>query len=618
MQCPVAPGPKPLLSFLEYKATEALGGPIRFALYSDKTIIYRDRKNAYGGFLTGTVDDEEWKTLQKIVVELPAVTANIAFTLKENEPGGKIIFNDGKRMRELSIYGPFPVKRKGTGDVAAYSTSAQPVQTPSPLYNSGEISQSVMGAWYEIHNFVPKDVHPWVPEHFEVSLHEGESSKTVSWSPNWPKLDAATSNQYSGLSMQMPGKYLNDFERVFRAAYTAIRFSGRTFFVRYSIPLPSEHVILNSIPLGVREEAMHRPKSLPTDFLKTTKISEIKKIAKERGYDMHRIVNSIPGSNGVGFASTSDVVDELCQSNDSEEIDAGLELKLESKHSVLHAASVIASTHTPDFIQSLIIRHIADKKFLAVITPLIQESVARGANYDNVELIRAFWQGLAKQNDPLTWLPLHRMDIEETITFPSYGNGGSVAHLATSSISGKLEKQPTQNTPGKPFTAVEQSLNPEAAARCVRSWTKGSNGKFEAKLFETSVPISAADISTKQLLKLRLDCLAKAMPSAVKLETSKTENIFHIAFSAASNGGAYTQGEGGAYGRLAAWQSLAELTGVRADGTFDDAYKAVKQSDWYSLSSTSEWFHNVAWDFGIVCLRPDKRHVSVLAASDED
>jgi hypothetical protein len=44
----------------------------------------------------------------------------------------------------------------------------------------------------------------------------------------------------------------------------------------------------------------------------------------------------------------------------------------------------------------------------------------------------------------------------------------------------------------------------------------------------------------------------------------------------------------------------------------------VKQSDWYSLSSTAEWFHNVAWDFGIVCLRPDKRHVAVLAASDQD
>jgi hypothetical protein len=475
-----------------------------------------------------------------------------------------------------------------------------------------------MGAWYEIHNFVPKDVHPWVPEHFEVSLHEGESNKTVSWSPNWPKLDTATSDQYSGLSMQMPGKYLNDFERLFRDANTAIRFSARTLFVSYSIPLPSRFEILNSTPLGVPEEAMHRPAALPTEFLKTTKISEIKKIAKERGYDMHRIVSSVPVSNGVGFVSTSDVIDELCQSNDSEEIDAGLELKLESRHSVLHTASVIASTHTPEFVQSLIIRHIADKKFLAIITPLIQESVARGAKYDNVEPIRAFWQELAKQNDPLAWLPLHRMDIEESIAFPSYGNGGSVAHLMTSSILGKLEKQPTQNPPGKPFTAVEQSINQEAAARCVRSWIKGSNGKFEAKLFETSVPISADDISTKQLLKLRLDYLAKATPSAVKLETSKAENIFDIAFSAASNGGAYSRGEGGAYGRLAAWQSLAELTGVRADGTLDDVYKAVKQSDWYTLSSTSEWFHNVAWDFGIVCLRPDKRHVAVFAASDED
>ena len=400
IQPTTAPEPKPLLSFLEYEPTETLGGPIRFALYADKTVIYRDRKNKNAGFLTGTVDDAEWKTLQKIIANLPAVTANLAFTLKDHQPSGMIIFNDGKRMRELSIYGSFPVKKQGTGDDAAFSTSVQPVQTSSPLYNSGEISQSVMGAWNEIHNFTPLDVHPWVPEQFEVTLREGETNKTVSWSPNWPKLDTATKDESSELSLQMPGKYLNDFERLFRNAETAIRFSGRTFFVSYSIPLPSEFWILNSAPLGVPEEAMHSQPSLPADFLKTTKLSEIKKIAKERNYDMHRIVDSVSGSNGVGFVTTSDVIDELCQSTDSEELDAGLELKLEAKRSALHTASVIASTHTSEFVQSLIIRHIADKKFLAIITPLIQESVARGSNFDNVEPISAFWQELAKQNKP--------------------------------------------------------------------------------------------------------------------------------------------------------------------------------------------------------------------------
>jgi hypothetical protein len=86
----------------------------------------------------------------------------------------------------------------------------------------------------------------------------------------------------------------------------------------------------------------------------------------------------------------------------------------------------------------------------------------------------------------------------------------------------------------------------------------------------------------------------------------------------ASNGGAYGRGEDGAYGRLAAWQSLAALTGVGASGTADDVYTAAKQSSWWSISSTSKWFYNIAWDFTIVCLRPDRRHIAVLAATDED
>jgi hypothetical protein len=74
----------------------------------------------------------------------------------------------------------------------------------------------------------------------------------------------------------------------------------------------------------------------------------------------------------------------------------------------------------------------------------------------------------------------------------------------------------------------------------------------------------------------------------------------------------------GAYGRLAAWKSLASLVGVAETASFDEVCDAVSQSDWCSIESTAKWFYNVAWDFGIVCVRPDKRHIAVLAASDED
>jgi hypothetical protein len=592
------------------------GTPIRFALYSNRTVIYRDRKNRHGGFITGTVDDEAWQTFEKIVTELPAVKANFAFSEAEGQSNSLILFNDGKWMRQLSMYGSISAKKTGSGKVASYSTSVPAIQCPSPLFSGGEVPQSAIGAWYETHYFEPKDAHPWIPDHFEVSLPEGTGSKTVSWLANWPQLSAAKPLDYSnGFSLQMPGKDLNEFERLFRKTGTAARISGHTLVVSYSISFPSQQELLAAIPLGVREESLRKQLPLPRDFLQKTKLADVKIIARERGYDMQRIVSESPVSGGVGFVRSADVIEELCQSNDSEEIDTGLELTLEAKRNPLRMASVIASTLAPELTQALIVRHIADHKFLEVITPLIQESVARGADYDAVEPISTFWRKLMKQNHPLAWLPLLRMDIERSISFPSYSTGGSVAHLPSTSVQGTLEKQPSRSTPEKPFTTLSLPFNQDAAARCVCSWKKHSNGKFEAKLFEISSVISAADVSTKQLLKLRLECLAGATPRQVKVDAVPADSIFAMMFGAASNGGAYPPGENGAYGRLAAWQWLAALSGVGASATFDDVHSAAKQSNWYSVSSTSKWFHNIAWDFGIVCLRPDKRHVAILVAS---
>jgi hypothetical protein len=137
-------------------------------------------------------------------------------------------------------------------------------------------------------------------------------------------------------------------------------------------------------------------------------------------------------------------------------------------------------------------------------------------------------------------------------------------------------------------------------------------------LFETSSIISARDVSAKQLLRLRLECLAGATPNELRVEDISSDNVFDTLFGAASNGGAYGGAEFGAYGRLAAWQSLAALTGAGASASYDDVYKSAVESNWYSLTSTSKWFYNIAWDFGIVCLRPDKRHIAILAASDQD
>lgn len=615
----VSTEPKPILGLFESgDYSEQEGTPVRFALYSNRTVIYRDRKKQFGGFITGTVDEESWQTFEKILAELPEVKTNFAFTEAEDQHNSQIIFDDGKIMRQLAMYGPVSIKKTGSGKAASYSTSLPTIKCQSPMFGSGEIPQSALGAWYETHNFEPKDAHPWVPEYFDVTLNEGEGKKSVTWPASWPQLSAAKPREYGGYSLQMPGKFLNEFERLFRKIGTMADVSGHRLFVGYSVELPSQHHLLACTPLGVPAESLQRPPSLPADFLQTNKLDDIKKMAKSRNYDMKRVASEVPTSNGIHFVPVVDVIDELCQSKQLEEIDAGVELTLEAKRGPLHAASMIASTHTPEETKALIIHHLADAKFLEVVTPLVQESVARGADYEKDEQICAFWQKCKKESNPLAWLPLHRMDIEGSVSFPIYGAGRSVKHLPSTSTEGKLDKQPTRTTPERPFTAVPIQFNEEAAARCVQSWQKRSNGKSESKLFEISSAISPTDLSTKQLLKLQLECVAGMTPREVEFKPVPADRVFEMLFGVASSGGAYSGGEGGAYGRLAAWQSLAALTGVGASGTVDDVYNAVKQSSWWSLSSTSKWFYNIAWDLGVVCLRPDKRHIAVLVASDQD
>lgn len=611
------PGPKLILALSDYVGfAEPSGSPISFALYSDRTVIYRDRKNPHVGFLTGTVDEDAWRSFQKIVDGLPEVKTDFAFSLTDKGTCSVVLFNDGKCMRRLLMWGPIAAQKTGRGLSAQYSTS-KPAISLEPVFGGGEVPQGAIGAWYEMHYFVPKDVHPWAPDKFLVHFNSVISAKSVAWQASWPKVVQERALNDSGYCLTMPGKCLIEFERLFNNSDKAAPSSGKSFSVSYEVSLPSQDVLVGARPLGHPEEPIKSQPRLPYDFLQTTSLADVRKIAKDRGYDMWRNVPNAAELDGIKIVGTADVIEELCQSNELEKIDTGLELMLEAKRSALRAASLIASANTPEVIKALIVRHVLDGKFLEIIIPLIQESVARGADYDDVESVSTFWRKLRTQGEPLAWLPLHRTELEQSVSFPRYRAGGSATELASNSINAKLET-PFPGTAGTTFTSELLPFDEVAAARCVRSWKEHSNGKYEAKLFETSRTIDSVDISAIQLLKLRLDCLAGATPGQIKVEVVPPAGVFTLLSSAASNGGAYPPGEAGAYGRLSAWKSLAAITGVGDHANFADVYAAVKQCGWCSISSTAKWFYNVAWDFGIVCVRPDKRHIVVLAATDED
>ncbi|MFD4009691.1 DUF6183 family protein [Streptomyces albidoflavus] len=63
-----------------------------------------------------------------------------------------------------------------------------------------------------------------------------------------------------------------------------------------------------------------------------------------------------------------------------------------------------------------------------------------------------------------------------------------------------------------------------------------------------------------------------------------------------------------AYGRLAAWQSLAALAGVADGAGSAEAEARAAECAWFGFDARTDWFEQVAWDIGL----------AVLAATDTD
>ena len=44
----------------------------------------------------------------------------------------------------------------------------------------------------------------------------------------------------------------------------------------------------------------------------------------------------------------------------------------------------------------------------------------------------------------------------------------------------------------------------------------------------------------------------------------------------------------------------------------------VRRCQWVSFTADSEWFYRVAWDLGLLAVRPDRMSLAVFAATDTD
>lgn len=250
----------------------------------------------------------------------------------------------------------------------------------------------------------------------------------------------------------------------------------------------------------------------------------------------------------------------------------------------------------------------------------LYEIVLRDSSLADEPRAKRFVGALSTQGHPLATMPLELRRIEREVPsyMPLYGDKGlgrAIDSLASGAIAIRSIPPPTDGAAVRATRVDDPSVTARLGA-AVRPWGEGKSGKVEAKVFELSPAVASSALGSWLLRALPLD----STTAAARLECSavSADGAFGPLFSAASNGGAYSAGVGGAYGRLAAWTSLGALVGAPAGAPLDVVEKLASKCTFLSFGAPGPWFHDVAWDLGVVALREDGLTAAVLAATDAE
>jgi Family of unknown function (DUF6183) len=282
-----------------------------------------------------------------------------------------------------------------------------------------------------------------------------------------------------------------------------------------------------------------------------------------------------------------------------------------------YAASLLASCQTPE---DLAAAFDGDRRPGSASEELraclVHELVLRGVDVANTPGIAGWATSPHWRDHPLGRLPLTRSDAEADPVLRHHGVDGESFSLPYGhSVSPPIPVPAT----GRVLPAKETTTPAWAAtaAAAVANWTEESNGRVEARVFELAEPVDADAVPTA-LLGLGLDCLQGIGKRGFSVSRYPLSQVWRVLFAAASTGGAYNHGSFAAYGRLAAWQSLAYLSGAADSAAIDEVEARSRACSWYEFAADTAWFLGVAWDFGLAAVAPDRRRLAMVAATDTD
>lgn len=216
----------------------------------------------------------------------------------------------------------------------------------------------------------------------------------------------------------------------------------------------------------------------------------------------------------------------------------------------------------------------------------------------------------------LAWLPDRLADMEYGAEFPSrgYGGGAGIPYDGLTS--------PVRVDAAARRAAAGHRLSERSTADLLESIDGpprvGGWGNYEARVFVSDRSIPRADVPGV-LTTLPMDCVrGLAQHDRFEVEAYSLDKVWETLYTTAAGGGMYHPGVYGAYGRLAAWRSIAGLCGIGATATAAAVEHRARACAWYRFEADSEWFFNEIYDYGIAALAPDGRHLTVLAATDTD
>ncbi|MFI6495043.1 DUF6183 family protein [Streptomyces sp. NPDC050564] len=233
-------------------------------------------------------------------------------------------------------------------------------------------------------------------------------------------------------------------------------------------------------------------------------------------------------------------------------------------------------------------------------------------------VLDAYAERLRELGHPLARLPRTRLDIEHRFAVRVRGLGPVKTPAQLQSRFPEIP--PTDNGTAAGHTAGE-TPDAQRARAAAEPFTVGDWAREpEVRFFTLPSPLDPDDFGISFIKQLPLDCLAgegTRRGDAVACRTMP-DDVLNELFSAAYYGGVNGRGQGGAYSRLHAWNSMYALMGLPADVPFLDAAGRAADHRWLRFMAFTDWFRHDTSDVAFTVLDPTRTRVAVLAATDTD